>query len=101
MSRFPICRPRRPRRGALVLALAVIEACDRGLELSPGDSGLLAGRGLVRALTGDLAGARADLEAAQAAGGSRDRERRQAWIEALGRGENPFTPELLESMRER
>ena len=29
----------------------------------------------------------------------RDRRLRQQWIEALRRGEDPFTPELLESLR--
>jgi hypothetical protein len=76
-----------------------MEACERGLEQAPGDPQLLGGRGLARALTGDLAGARADLEAGQAAEWVPDRARREEWIEALGRGENPFTRELLQSMR--
>jgi len=80
-------------------AAAVTEACERGLELAPGDPALLGGRGIARALAGDLAGARADFEAAQAAEWVSDRARRDEWIETLGRGENPFTPELLESMR--
>jgi hypothetical protein len=71
----------------------VMEACESGLELAPTDSRLLLGRGLARALTGDLAGAQADLEASRAA--------RPEWIAALHRGENPFTPETLESLRGR
>jgi hypothetical protein len=77
----------------------VMEACERGLEQAPGDPRLLGGRGLARALTGDFDGARADFEAGQAAPWVEDRARREEWIEALGHGENPFTPELLQSMR--
>jgi hypothetical protein len=80
-------------------AAEVMKACERGLERAPGDPGLLDGRGLARALTGDLAGARADFEAGQAAPGVADRARRQEWIAALARGDNPFTSKLLESLR--
>jgi hypothetical protein len=77
----------------------VLEACDRGVELALGYPGLQSARGVARALTGDLAGARADLEAVQARSGTQGRARRKEWIEALDRGENPFTPEVLESLR--
>jgi hypothetical protein len=76
----------------------VLWACDRGLAIAPGDDGLQEARGLARALTGDLEGARGDLEAVQARGDG-DRALRQEWIDALGHGENPFTPEVLDSLR--
>jgi hypothetical protein len=69
-------------------------------------------RGLVRALTGDIQGAIDDFESViekigdhQAFGsayrfvGFGDVERRKKWLKALRLGQNPFTPELLETMR--
>ncbi len=88
------------RSGALGGSPAeVLDACSRGVEMAPGDTGLRDSRGIARALTGDLAGARADLEAVQAMAWAVDRDRRQCWIEALGRGENPFTAHVLELLR--
>ncbi len=78
---------------------AVLEACDRGVALAPGYPGLQNARGLARALTGDLAGARSDFEAQLDTSWIASPARRQEWIDALGRGENPFTPEVLESLR--
>jgi hypothetical protein len=79
----------------------VLWACDRGLELVPSDDGLHEARGLARALSGDLEGARADLERVHETWRVDEVGRRQEWIEALGRGENPFTPDVLESLRGR
>ncbi len=76
-------------------------ACEQAMALAPDlwkgwerDS-----RGLVRALTGDLPGAIEDFEA-YVAGTSNDerRSQRQGWIDALRRGENPFTPEVLRAL---
>jgi hypothetical protein len=69
------------------------------MVLAPGYPGLQSSRTLARALTGDLAGARADLESVQAREGTSNRARRDEWIQALRRDENPFTPEVLESLR--
>ena len=72
------------------------------MELDPGAGGVWVGRGLARALTGNLAGARADFEASLAATPSDEEHAlRREWAEALRRGENPFTPELLEELRGR
>jgi len=79
----------------------VLWACDRGVELARRYPGLLVSRALARALTGELAGALADLEEAPAAGWMEDRARTAGGIEALRRGENPFTPEVLGSLRGR
>jgi tetratricopeptide (TPR) repeat protein len=74
---------------------AVLEACDRGVALAPGYPGLQNARGVARALTGDLEGASADLEAHLDTPWIVDRGRRQEWIGALERGDNPFAPEVL------
>jgi hypothetical protein len=78
---------------------AVLEACDRGMELAPGNPGLQNARGLARALTGDLDGARSDFEARLDASWIASAAQRQEWIDALGRGENPLTPAVLERLR--
>jgi tetratricopeptide (TPR) repeat protein len=80
---------------------AVLEACDRGLEVAPGDPGLQNARGLARALTGDATGARADFQAALDHPWRADRDTREAWIEALGENRNPFTSEEIERLRGR
>jgi tetratricopeptide (TPR) repeat protein len=80
-------------------AAEVLDACERMVELTP-HGGARDVRGLARALTGDGDGAVADFEAFVAwTQSDRDKELRQEWIEALRRGEDPFTPELLESLR--
>ncbi len=79
-------------------AAEVLEACERMVELTP-YGGAQDVRGLARALTGDVEGAVADFEAFIAwTESDPDRTLRQEWIEALRRGEDPFTPELLESL---
>ena len=79
----------------------VLAACDQGVALAPGYPGLQNARGLARALTGDLDGARADFEARLDSSWIASREYRREWIEALGRGENPFTPAVVEELRGR
>jgi uncharacterized protein YjbI with pentapeptide repeats len=72
-------------------------------------------RGLVRALTGDLQGAIEDFESVlEKIGDNRGYEneyrflgfedntqQRREWLEALRLGQNPFTPEILEELREK
>ncbi len=82
-------------------AAEVLPACERAVVLADGmwirwarDS-----RGLARALTGDLPGAIEDFEAYVAATSNDERRsQRQGWIDALRRGENPFTPEVLRAL---
>ena len=70
-------------------------------------------RGLVRALAGDLQGAIEDFESVlEQVGdnkryldlyrsvGFEDAQQRREWLKALRLGENPFTPEVLEALRE-
>jgi tetratricopeptide (TPR) repeat protein len=75
---------------------AVLEACNRAVELSPEDPEIRDSRALARALTGDIDGAIADFQFF--VDNTEDPERkfqRQQWIEALKDGENPFTSEVL------
>jgi len=59
-------------------------------------------RGLARALTGDIAGAIADFQAALDTGlfKNREKELRQLFLKGLRAGENPFTPKALAALRE-
>lgn len=57
-------------------------------------------RGLARALTGDLDGARDDFAYCVAnAPAGEFHDTRAAWLAALRAGENPFTPEVVERLR--
>ncbi len=81
-------------------AAEVLPACERAVALADEwkywahDS-----RGLARALTGDVEGAIVDFEVFIAETAYDDgRAVRQGWIDALRRGENPFTPEVLRAL---
>ena len=79
--------------------------CDKAVTLS-GRPSMRTGRGVARALTGDIEGAIEDLEAYASPGErwippDRKRAQRLEWIAALRRGENPFTPAWLRTRRER
>ncbi len=82
-------------------AAEVLPACDRAVAFTDWEWNYWAhdSRGLAKALTGDVEGAIDDFEAF-VAGTSYDdsRAQRQGWIEALRRGENPFTPEVLRAL---
>ena len=82
-------------------AADVMTACEQAVARAPAAQGLFRGaRGVARALTDDFEGAIADFEAFVAwTTSGRDRRQRREWIDALRAGENPFTPELLESLR--
>ncbi len=93
-----VCR----RGGFLARAADVLDACNRAVELRPKNRWNRSARGLVRALLGDLEGAAQDLEPLidQIRDPAR-RARQQAWVDELSAGRNPFTPEVLESLRAR
>ncbi|MGI2904775.1 tetratricopeptide repeat protein [Tolypothrix sp. VBCCA 56010] len=79
----------------------VIFACDKAVIFAPGNPQYLDSRGLARALTGDTQGAIEDFQAFVDGnnGSPKEKLQRQAWIDALRAGKNPFTPEELESLR--
>jgi len=75
-------------------AAEVLFAGEKAVELEP--NGDKEARGIARALTGDVAGAIADFQATLDSLGYCDNtklDRLLRWLEALRRGENPFTPE--------
>ena len=81
-------------------AKAVMFACEKAVALASDDGNITDSRGLARALTGDTQGAIADFKIyADSTSNEEEKAQRQAWIAALERGENPFTPEVLESLR--
>jgi WD40 repeat protein len=85
------------------VAEEVLDACERAVFLAPEDGAIRGKRGLARALTGNIEGAIADFEfAVQWAEETGYRaefiESRQAWIEALKAGKNPFDAEALERL---
>jgi tetratricopeptide (TPR) repeat protein len=78
------------------LAAEVMPACERAVELRPESYNLLDSRAVARALTGDLAGAAADLRAALELSGKENRwddeqkAKRAGWLRRLEAGESPF-----------
>jgi len=80
-----------------------LEAGEKAVRLTAEGDHLLAGyrdtRGLARALTGDTQGAIEDFEAFIASDVSQTRRgQRQEWVNALRKGQQPFTPQLLETL---
>lgn len=83
----------------------MLDACEKAVALSPGDGYVLDGRGRARALTGNRQGAIADFEASitllkNQEGVEDFIQKRQRWIEALRRGQNPFTEAEMQKLRE-
>jgi tetratricopeptide (TPR) repeat protein len=86
-------------------AADVLYAGENAVTLEPDNKWYQESRGLARALTGDLAGALTDFQAVLDSGALDDysddvKQRRQRWVEALKAGNNPFTPEELEELRQ-
>jgi len=85
-------------------AAEVLSACEQGSEAMrvQGRSGWMhQAHGIARALTGDRAGAIEELEAFLTSPVRNQRARAWAreWIAELRAGRNPFTPEVLETLR--
>ena len=84
-------------------ALAVMRACDLAVERAGNDDPIhdfRDSRGLARALTGNTQGAIEDFEFfIEHTGNAEQKSQRQAWMGALKAGKNPFTPEVLKSLR--
>jgi tetratricopeptide (TPR) repeat protein len=80
--------------------------CDQAIDLDS-DPGTYDSRGISYALTGDFDAAIADfqvyidyLEEQNDPSKNESLEERKAWVEALTKGINPFTPEVLAGLRE-
>ena len=83
----------------------VLFACEQAVELAPSERSkawYLDSRGLARALTGDRQGASEDFQAFvdSPRKAERDKRKRRQWIEALKKGEDPFTNEVLEDLKD-
>ncbi|MEH1936623.1 MAG: pentapeptide repeat-containing protein [Nostoc sp.] len=79
--------------------------CEKAVTLDPDKKIYQDSRGLAKVLTGDLAGALEDFQAAVDSGAldnysNNVKQRRLRWIEALKSGNNPLTPEELKELRE-
>ena len=83
-------------------AADVLFAGEKAASLSPAYKGYQDSRGLARALTGDLDGALTDFQSVLDGNSfsGLEKARRSRWVAALQAGENPFTPEELDALRE-
>jgi flagellar biosynthesis/type III secretory pathway protein FliH len=82
-------------------AAKVMSACENAVALAPEKGGILDSRALARALTGNIQGAIEDYQFAikQASRSRKWKQKRQGWLDALKKGENPFTEEVLKGLR--
>nr|WP_287325273.1 hypothetical protein [Okeania sp. SIO1F9] len=88
-------------RGSLYnRAKDVMFACEKAVKIAPENGGFIGSRGLARALTGDFPGAIKDFEAyIKWTEDDEFKARLQGWVDALKKGENPFTEEVLEELK--
>lgn len=92
------------QRGVVLgYAPEVLSACERAVSMEAGQTpGWRNSRGIARAVTGDIDGAIEDFEFFVQwiqEGNPSAAETRRQWIEALRAGENPFTEDFFETMR--
>ena len=85
-------------------AQKVLFVCEKAVKLAPDEETKafsLVSRGLARALTGNTQVAIADFEAFVNSPKFGEEEKKQVkqWIELLEKGENPFTDEVLENLK--
>ena len=93
-------------------ATDILYASEKATHARPDSPNYRDTRGTVRALAGDLQGAIEDFESVlEQVGdnkrylslyrsvGFEDAQQRREWLEVLRLGENPFTPEVLETLR--
>jgi hypothetical protein len=77
-------------------AKGAVAACDSALKLLPSDGMALDSRGLARAITGDLSGAKSDFEkSTEWLSDVEWRKQRRLWIEALQNGRNPISADVI------
>ncbi|BAY12459.1 nSTAND1 domain-containing NTPase [Calothrix sp. NIES-2098] len=82
-------------------AANVMFACEKAVTLAPKNGDIRDSRGLARALTGYSKGAIADFQAfIQWSNDSEQKSKRQAWVNDLKAGKNPFTEEELQKLRQ-
>nr|WP_250565567.1 WD40 domain-containing protein [Adonisia turfae] len=82
-------------------ATEVMFACEKSVDLASYHGGFIDSRGLARALTGDAQGAIADFKVfVEWTSDEKIKVQRQAWIDALEKGDNPFTSEVIEALRD-
>ena len=84
-------------------AAKALKASEKAVELTAKEDPSLAGRrdtrGLARALTGDIQGAIEDFEAFIGSDAKPAlKAQRQQWVDALRKGQQPFTPQLLKKL---
>ena len=78
----------------------VMFACEKAVALEPLNENIIDSRGLARALTGDYKGAIEDFKMfVKQTDDNKAKSQRQAWIEDLRDGKNPFTPQVIEELR--
>ncbi|NJM07324.1 hypothetical protein HC891_15755 [Candidatus Gracilibacteria bacterium] len=87
--------------GAWTYQDRVLALCDQAVALDPDNADVADSRGLVRALSGDIAGAIADFQNYIDANSPDSGlvKLRVAWIAALRQGRFPFTTEYLAEIR--
>ena len=76
----------------------VLFACEQAVSLAPRNTSFIDSRGLARALTGDIQGAIDDFQTYVSQDGQYAKQR-SSWIQLLKTGQNPFTPEILEAIK--
>ncbi|MDJ0706536.1 MAG: hypothetical protein QNJ46_24970, partial [Leptolyngbyaceae cyanobacterium MO_188.B28] len=78
----------------------VMFACEKAVKLDPNNGSIIDSRGLARAITGNTQGAIDDFQTfINWTVNPSKKALRQTWIKALEQGENPFTEEVLERLR--
>ena len=79
------------------VAKTVISVCDTAVALAPGNGDVRDSRGVLRALTGDTPGAIEDFQAfIKGTDWAEGKKQRQGWIDALKKGEKPFTKKEID-----
>ena len=81
-------------------AATVMDACEKAVALVPEYWDFRNSRALARALTGNIQGAIEDFQFyVERTKNESSKKQRQIWIDALQKGENPFTEEVLKGLR--
>ena len=84
-------------------AAKVMDACEKAVALEPEDKDYRRSLGLARALTDNIQRAIEDfqfyVERNTQEWQKKNKQQVQNWLDALQKGENPFTPEVLKGLR--